>query len=284
MHRSVTLLVVVTLFLPAAFAAGVSEAILKSVARSYSAKEPASGVPLGLVYDDAVSAQQHFVDLLIPKLGPVAGYKVGLVTPAGQKRFGIDHPVWGVLLKGMLLPNASTVPAGFGTRPILEADLIVRVKDDGINNAATIQEAARHLSEVVTFIELADNLFATNPPIDAGVLVAGNVGARSGILGQTRRFEPTDEFVDAFGKMSIVLKKNGQELSRVSAEGILGHPLNAVLWLVQDMKRHGARLKPGDVLSLGSPSPQETPRSGESYTLIYEGLPGGPTQASVKIE
>jgi 2-keto-4-pentenoate hydratase len=209
----------------------VTPEALRRVADSYFAKRPAEGLPTGLSFDDAVRAQEEYVKLQIPKLGPVAGYKVGFVTKAGQERYKIDHPTRGFLLRDMLLPNKSKVPANYGTRPILEPDLIVRVKDEGINDATTPEQAARHLSHVVTFIELADATFATNATLDAGVVTAANVGARLGILGEERKFEATPEFLAAFGKMALVLKdETGRELSRVTADGMMGHPMNPLVW------------------------------------------------------
>ena len=156
----------------------------------YFAKQPQSGFRSGISYEDALAVQQRYVNLLIPTLRGTAGCKAGLVTSAGQKRFGIDHPARGVLLRKMLLPNGSKVSANYGTQPILEADLIVRVKDKGINQARTLEEAAQHLSEVIAFIELADRTLSTNPPINAGALVALNVGARSELLAKLGRLSP----------------------------------------------------------------------------------------------
>ena len=50
--------------------------------------------------------------------------------------------------------------AKFGARPIWEPDLIVVVKDAGISDAKTPLEVAKHLSEVVAFIELPDRIVA----------------------------------------------------------------------------------------------------------------------------
>jgi 2-keto-4-pentenoate hydratase len=272
------------LLLPVTAAERVSDVLLADISQMYFAKQPQTGLPADLSYDEALRVQQRYVKLLMPRLGEPAGYKAGLVTPGGQKRFGIDHPVRGILLKEMLQPDGSKVPANYGTQPILEADLIVRVKDAGINSADSVEKAARHLSEVIAFIELADTTLATNPPIGAGALVASNVGARLGILGEARKFDSTAEFIQAFGQMKIILQKDGKELSRVSADGILGHPLQAVLWLVKDMNARGEKLKAGDLLSLGSPSPSALPSSGANYTLVYEGLPGGDLRASVSIQ
>ena len=65
--------------------------------------------------------------LLTAQLGAPVGYKAGLTNPAVQKRFNADAPVWGVLYANMLLANGATVDAGFGARPLFEADLLVRV-------------------------------------------------------------------------------------------------------------------------------------------------------------
>lgn len=268
--------------LPLFAAEQVNLRILQAVAESYFAKQPAQGIPTGIAFEDALRAQRSYVQLLIPKLGPPVGHKVGFVTKAGQERYKIDHPVRGILLRDMLLPDKSTVSANYGTRPILEPDLVVRVKDESLIDATTMEEAAKHLSEIVAFIELADGIFNTNAPVDAGVVVSANVGARLGILGERRAFEPAKEFIEAFGKMKLVLKdETGQEISNVSAEGMLGHPMNPLLWFLKDMKKHGLKLKAGEYISLGSPSPQVVPQPGKTYTLIYEGLPGGPVKAQV---
>ena len=262
-----------------------STAALQTVSEAYLSKRPASGLSTGMVYAAALEAQKQYVAMLEKSMGERAGYKVGLVTPAGQQRHNISHPIRGVLLKKMLLPDGSAVPANYGTRPILEPDLMVRVKDEGINNATTAQAAAEHLSEIICFIELADGTFATNAPVDAGVLTASNVGARLGVLGETRAMENSPAFLEAFGKMALVLRdKDGKELSRLTADGVMGHPLNAVLWLVQDLKKTGEKLKAGDVISLGSPSPQVAPKAGDKFMLAYEGLPGGTIEATVSFK
>jgi len=257
-------------------------ASLKELSEAYLTQRPASGLSTGMTYQAAIAAQKEYVELLEKHFGKRAGYKVGLVTPAGQKRYQISHPIHGVLFEKMLLPDGSEVPVGYGTRPILEPDLLVRVKDAAINDAKSAQQVMARLSEIICFIELADGTFATNAPVDAGVLTASNVGARLGIIGQTRTVENTKEFFDAFGKMSLVLRdRDGKELSRVTADGAMGHPMNALLWFVEDLKKTGKKLKPGDVISLGSPSPQVTPKAGEKFVLSYEGLPGGAIEAKV---
>jgi 2-keto-4-pentenoate hydratase len=69
----------------------------------------------------------------------------------------------------------------------------------------------------------------------------------------------------------------GRELDAARGEVILGHPLNAVMWLAADLKRAGITLRPGDLLSLGSFSKGLPTQPGASARVVYEGLPGNPS-------
>jgi 2-keto-4-pentenoate hydratase len=70
--------------------------------------------------------------------------------------------------------------------------------------------------------------------------------------------------------------QDGKELESSKGTAILGQPLNAVLWLVKDLKASGIVLKKGDLLSLGSFLRPLTPKPGTGVKVTYEGLPGTP--------
>ncbi|HKQ38065.1 MAG TPA: hydratase [Verrucomicrobiae bacterium] len=235
-------------------------------------------------YEEAVRVQDAFVDSLIPKLGKPVGFKVGLVTKEAQDRFNISHPVRGRLLSKMLLPNDSTVPLQYGVRPVCEADLIVVVKDAAINRAENLTQALHSLKEVVAFIELADSFVATNPPVTAVALTAANVGARLGVLGERLTLKTNPEFLNALAQMRVnVRDDSGADLGEGQGNAILSHPLNAVLWLVEDLKQSGQKLRAGDLLSLGSIK-AFTPKAGQRVTVTYQGLPRGSIKASVRFQ
>ena len=235
-------------------------------------------------YEQALVVQNSFVEALVPRLGKPVGFKVGLVNKEAQDRFNIDHPVRGRLLTKMMLPNDSTVPVQYGVRPVCEADLIVVVKDSDINRARNITEALHNLKEVVAFIELADNFIATNPPVTAVALTAANVGARLGVVGERASLKTSRDFQSALAQMRVTIRDDsGADLGQGRGEAILSHPLNAVLWLVEDLKKSGQKLRAGDMLSLGSIK-AFTPKAGQRITVTYEGLPGGPIKASVRFQ
>jgi 2-keto-4-pentenoate hydratase len=63
---------------------------------------------------------------------------------------------------------------------------------------------------------------------------------------------------------------------------VLGHPLNPVLWLINDLAASDEKLKAGDLTSLGSFARPQSPHAGQTVTVRYDRLPGGSLQASVQ--
>ena len=250
-----------------------SREAIKQLAEDYFARRPSQSVQAGLSLTEARRAQREFVACLVPKLGRPVGFKVGLTSKAVQESLGVSAPVRGVLLENMLLEDGAKVPAGFGARPIWEPDLIVVVKDAGINKATTLIEVARHLSEIVAFIELPDRIMAETEKVDGNLITAINTSARLGVLGQRLKVEATPEFVAALGKMTVsATDQNGAELARAKGDALLGHPLNPVLWLINDLAATNETLKAGDLISLGSFARPQPPQAGQTITVRYDGV------------
>lgn len=226
----------------------------------------------------AACVRERLVAHLQASLGRVAGYKAALTNPAAQKRFGASGPVRGTLLARMLtMESAFPVNIDFGTRPVIEADMLVEVGDEAINDARTPLEALRALSRVMPFIELADLVVAEGEPLNASVITAINAGARGGIFGQAVAVEPTAQFADALRDMRVIMTDDkGVEHANAPGSVILGHPLNAVLWLIEDIRKSGGRLRVGDRLSLGSFSAPLAPQTDMRLRVRYVGLPGDP--------
>ncbi|MEZ5616348.1 MAG: hypothetical protein R3E35_14180 [Rhodocyclaceae bacterium] len=248
----------------------------QQLAANFKAMQPTSGLSKEMSMEEAVRIRDGLVSELSASHGKVVGYKAGLTNPMVQKRFGTNSPVRGVLLEKMLLGDGAVVPAKFGAIPFFEADLAVVVKDEGVNQAKTPAEVMKHLSSIRPFIELPDLVTAKEQPLSAAVITSFNVGARLGVLGKP--IAPAPEMVDALGKMSVVMQdQDGKVLAKVPGAAILGHPLNAVIWLAQDVAKSGGRLKAGDILSLGSFTPPKFQKAGMTITVTYEGLPGNPS-------
>lgn len=232
--------------------------------------------PEGLDEKAAACARARLNDAQQAKYGEPVGYKAGLTNPAVQKRFNATAPVWGALYAPMLLNSGATVDAAFGARPLFEADLLVRVSDERINQARSADEVLASIDAVIPFIELPD-LMVDNPgKLNGAALSAVNVGARLGVMGTPVPVQRTAEFSNGLRDGLIVISANGAELDRGRGSDVLGHPLNAVVYLAQALAAEGRTLKKGDLLSLGSFSKLMPPKAGQTVEVSYQGLPGTP--------
>jgi len=253
---------------------------VQALVRDWTNRVPVKGLQAGTM-EDAECGRALFVAELGKDLGRVVGYKAALTNPEVQTAVRVLSPVRGMLLDRMLVRNTGNspvvMPARYGSRPLVEADLIVEVKDGRIHDARTDIELLQALARVYPFIELADLVVAEGEPLNGPTVVMINAGARAGVLGTPLDVQATQAFADLLLAMQVVVTNgSGQVIARGEGRAILGHPLNAVRWLAEDLARSGVRLKAGDLLSLGSFTAPVPPQAGETVRVRYEGLPGNP--------
>jgi 2-keto-4-pentenoate hydratase len=260
-------------------AACLSDSEVSALFDAYNNRVPAV-TPEGLSAADGECSRTKLNRMFELQLGAPVGYKAGLTNPAVQKRFNHDSPVWGTLYAPMLLQSGAVVDAAFGARPLYEADLLVRVSDEAINRAKTIDDVLRAIDQVIPFIELPDLVVHAPAKLNGASITAINVGARLGVLGTPMAVPATRgeryALLNALRDMVVVLKADGTEIDRGKGSDVLEHPLNAVVWLAGDLAREGRALRPGDLISLGSFSRLLPPKPGLSVEVAYEGLPGNP--------
>ncbi len=211
-----------------------------------------------------------------------AGYKVGLTDSKVQEMFGIARPLVGVLFENMLLPDGATLELASTTSLLVELDLLARVRSAAINQAGSIEAVAEHIDAILPFIELPDALFQLDRGNGAALLMAGNVGARWGVVGAPVIVDNTRELIESLPDMALRLSDDkGQILRTGHGSQILGHPLNSVLYLLKELQLRNDTIKPGDVISLGAIGGPVKAEQGRRYTAHYRGY--GATDLSVSV-
>lgn len=247
--------------------------IARELSQHYLNKTPAGAIDSTLDLAQAYQIQERFVKEIGKSLGTAIGYKAGFTSAALQERFKINQPVRGVLLQKMLLESGAVLPPNFATRPMIEADLLVRVGSEEINQAETPAEALAGLDAVIPFIELPDMIYAKEAKLTAAAITAINVGARRGVMGEVIPITAGEDWETRLRDFQVQLEdQDGQLLAQGNGSDLLGHPLNVVLWIKNSLAAEGKTLKKGDLLSLGSLTPLMPVQPGASVKAIYQGL------------
>ena len=121
-----------------AIAACPADAAVEALARSLLANQPAQPLAGMTSLEHGQCAQDKLVAVMVQHWGRPVGYKVGLTNAAAQQRFGVPHPVTGTIYESTVrLRSGAEVPARFGSVPTVEADMLVRISSDAINDART---------------------------------------------------------------------------------------------------------------------------------------------------
>lgn len=260
--------------------------LVQNLAENYLNQTPINRIDTSLTLPQAQQIQNQFVAEISKSLGQIIGYKAALTNPNAQQNFNVSQPLRGTLLEKMLLESGAVISANFGSRPVSEGDLIVRVGSAEINNAKTPRETLAYLDVVIPFIELADLVYSQDVKLDAPALLAINVGARYGVLGNPIPLADTDEWENRLKNLRLeILDETGQVLASGNGSALLGHPLNVVLWIKDSLQAEGKQLKKGDLLSLGSITNFVAVKSNTTIRAKYVGLDSNETvEIFVKFE
>ena len=246
---------------PQAFAAPYAAAYLAR--QTFAPAAPPVNMAEGICQQDAL------LPLIEKRLGPVVGYKAAATSLQAQAQLGLTEPVLGVLTRDMLRPDGATVAVTDGARLIVELDLLARVGPDGVDGVSDRVSALDAIDAFVPFVELGDLMLPDGTPMDGPLLQAMNGGARLGVMGApVPRGDMTPEDLEV---VAGALTLDGDTVAEAPATALLGHPLDAVLWIVNAAKKRGIAIHPGDVLSLGSMG-RFVPARPAAVTATYKGL------------
>ncbi|MDJ0507985.1 MAG: hydratase [Crocosphaera sp.] len=250
------------------------ENIAKKITNSYINKRLIKELNYNFTSEEAQIIQEKFISNLSSYQGELIGYKAGLTNKKTQDIFKTNQPVLGTLLENMLLPSGIKVPANFGCIPRIEGDLMVRVSSEKINEAKTPEETLKYLDAIIPFLELPDLVYDKNIQLNGKMLIAINVGARLGVVGDVIPLNKKTIQNNSLKNIVVTLKdESGKIIAQGNSNSLLGDPLNVVFWIKEKLESQGKMLKKGDLLSLGSITPLLPVETGKTILAEYEGLP-----------
>lgn len=247
----------------------------------YLKREALPMPPAALTLEQGRCASRTFLKGIIPSAGRIIGYKTDQMPAPEDDDDSTSRTVSvrGALLERMLLPSGVALATErYAIQPRMEADMVVVVRSAAIHDAQTPREVLASLSAIYPFIELPDLAYEHPDRMTAAHATVVNANARFGVLGTEIPVRVDQQMVDQLASMTVkITDQKGKVIESAPGKSLQGNPLNAVLWLVQDLEKAGVRLRPGDMLSLGAFGSRFRPEAGKSYRMVYEGLPDNPS-------
>ena len=198
----------------------------------------------------AYRAQAALADALCARWGgDWAGYKVAVTNPAAQRMLGVPHPVFGRILSARVHRSPVSLRAADYRTCLIEVEFGFRMADDVPERAGghDRESIAPFVGDLYPAIELVEHHFAGIERVTPCSLAADNA-----IHGAWIHGEAVADWrgVDLASQPTRLLV-GGEENMRGSGGNVLGHPLEVVAWLANELPRHGLRLARGDFVTTG---------------------------------
>lgn len=219
--------------------------------------------------EDAYSMQRALVDALlqVPPKDSIGGFKASLTDALSQISYKIDTPVSGVLFKRKALAPGAEINLADYKAPTLEFELGFILDHAVTSVIANVEQLKPMIRRVVPVIDFSDFRYEHLAGLRGPELVAGNVAASGYIVGNPLASK-NDETVNG---VFVELVRNGEVVDRGKATNVMGDQFKALLWLVNNLVRHGYRIEAGQLLLTGAMGASNIARPGE-YLVRYRDL------------
>ena len=122
--------------------------------------------------DEAYAIQAAFHKLLVEKHGPVAGYKIALVTPVMQQSVGFDEPAAGAILAKRIYQSPATIRWADYVHLSVECEIAVQLGSGLPATGAPYNrdDVASAVTAVMAAFELGDDRHADYAKLAAQTL------------------------------------------------------------------------------------------------------------------
>lgn len=181
---------------------------------------------------------------------PVAGYKIGCTSAEAQKLLGSPGPFPGRVFGPVLLMSPARVSAKAFHRLGVETEFAFTLARDLPSRAAPYgrEEVADAVAALHPAIEIVDSRWIDWLKAGARSIVADNGANGALILGPgVANWRGID-----LPKAKASLRFDDKPIAEGAGAAVLGNPLDALVWLADDLSRRGFGLKNGDAVTTGT--------------------------------
>ncbi|WP_027951150.1 fumarylacetoacetate hydrolase family protein [Haliea salexigens] len=220
-----------------------------------------------ITVDDAYQISLGILSKRLAQGEKVIGKKIGLTSKAVQDMLKVDQPDFGFLTDKMIFTDEVPLTGNL-IQPKAEGEIAFVMKKQLIGPGVTEADVLAATEAVMPCFEVVDSRIA-DWKITLEDTVADN--ASCGVFALNDKAAVDPKALD-LPNCEMIVKKNGQFLSRGLGSAALGNPLTCVAWLANVMGAYGVSLNPGDIILAGSLVPLEPVVAGDNMSLTISSI------------
>jgi 2-keto-4-pentenoate hydratase len=181
---------------------------------------------------------------------PVAGYKVGCTSAESQRILGSPGPFTGRVFRPFRLDSPATISASAFHRVGIEAEFAFTLAADLPPRGQSYEreEVAGAVAALHAAIEIVDSRWTDWIGVGVPHIVADNGANGALVLGPAAREWRAFDLPE----QTATLLFDGKVQASGKGAAALGNPLDALVWLANDLSARGYGLKSGDAVTTGT--------------------------------
>lgn len=228
---------------------------------------PAALRPVSL--DDAYRIQTALIDRMLPAGSRRVGYKVACTSRVAQDALHVDRPLFGRLLAHSVHGDGAVLRSGGFVHRVIESEFAFRIgRDVPVRpDGHTVDSVAACIGAVIPSIEVVDYRYET------WTVGALQVAADNAIHGCWVGGTPVTEWRDLdLAAATVEVTRNGEPVTRGSGAAVLGHPLEVMRFLADELPRFGLGLHAGDLVTTGVTTEVFEAEPGDVIEATFDGV------------
>jgi len=217
--------------------------------------------------DDAYAIQDINTERALNSGRRLVGRKIGLTSVAVQKQLGVDSPDFGMLFADMAYGDGEAIAAGKLIQPKVEAEIALVLKADLTQAQHTYADIISATDYALAAIEVVDSRIE-NWKISLLDTVADNASSAAYVLSS----QPVSLADVDLVNCKMQMTRAGEVVSEGIGKACLANPLNAAVWLADEMVKRGRPLQKGDFVLTGALGPMVVANPGDEFQVQIDGF------------
>lgn len=198
----------------------------------------------------------------------VAGWKIAATSVAGQKHINVEGPLAGRIYASKLVAPGSSVAISRNNMKVAEAEFAFSFAQDLAPRGYdyTRDEVVAAVDHLRLSLEVPDSRFEDFTKVGAEQLIADTACACWLSLGD---HVAADWRALDLTAHTVTASRNGAEAGRGRGSNVLGDPLVALTWLVNEAARYCGGVKAGQFVTTGTCVPPVAIQPGDRVDMDF---------------
>ncbi len=183
---------------------------------------------------------------------PVGGWKIAATSEAGQKHIGVSGPLAGPIFGHRIHDDGATVSLAHNRMRVAECEVVFTFARDLAPQAAprSREEVLAAVAHVRPGIEVPDSRFVKFETAGEAQLLADCACCNEMVLGAP--VAPDAGKLAQLPDLRVQARVSDGRTPEGVGRNVLGDPVEALVWFVQEMSRAGQTVRAGQFLTTGA--------------------------------